>query len=80
MSKDNSTPRRGRRPIDPAQRLVIGSIRLTADDWQKLSALGGVEWIRTALGNATPPAPAHAARRPVTPRARRLARAFVLDR
>ena len=42
----------GRKPLPPAQRLIVKSIRLTADDWAKLARLGGVEWLREKIRKA----------------------------
>jgi len=45
----------GRPPAPPEQTLRIGSIRLTAAQWTKLSALGGVKWIRGRIDRAKLP-------------------------
>ena len=75
----SNPPRRGRPPTDPAKRLLAGSIRLTAADWHKLVALGGVDWLRLQLERATVAPPAHAPRRKASSRSQRLAELFVLD-
>ena len=48
------TPKRpqGRPPVPEAERLRIGTIRLTQAQWDKLAALGGVDWIRKKIDAA----------------------------
>lgn len=43
---------RGRKPLPPAARAVVHSLRLTAAQWARLQALGGVAWLRGALARA----------------------------
>jgi hypothetical protein len=49
-----SQPKRPRgRPIVPeSERLIAGSIRLTAAQWLKLAALGDGVWLRKAIDRA----------------------------
>lgn len=58
MAETKKTPRppndrgQGRKPtLQPDQRAVVGSIRLTAEEWAKLRALG-VPWLRARLRTA----------------------------
>jgi len=73
------TPRRGRPPLKPAERLVQRSVRLSAADWEKVDAAGGVEWLRGLVQGTKVATPAHAPRRTSTKRASRLATLFVID-
>lgn len=45
----------GRPPVTEAERLRIGTIRLTQAQWDKLAALGGVEWLRKKISAAKLP-------------------------
>ena len=46
----------GRKPKPEADTLRVGSIRLTAAQWDKLAALGGAAWLRDRIEKArTPP-------------------------
>ena len=49
-----ATPARrpGRQPIPPEQRTVVGSVRLTAAQWQKFASLGGAAWLRERIDRA----------------------------
>jgi hypothetical protein len=53
------TPKQKRppgRPVVPeAERLKLGTIRLTQAQWDKLAALGGVEWLRKKINAARLP-------------------------
>lgn len=41
------------RPVVPeAERLKVGTIRLTQAQWDKLAALGGVDWLREKINRA----------------------------
>jgi hypothetical protein len=42
----------GRPPVTDAERLRIGTIRLTQAQWDKLARLGGVEWLRARIDKA----------------------------
>lgn len=44
--------RRGRQPIAPEERTVVGSIRLKPAHWDKLERLGGITWLRDRLARA----------------------------
>ena len=53
MNKQPQPARRpGRQPIPPEQRTVVGSVRMTAAQWQKFSALGGAAWLRERIDRA----------------------------
>jgi hypothetical protein len=45
----------GRKPIAPSEISLVGSIRLTAAQWEKFKSLGGVAWLRAALQKAKLP-------------------------
>lgn len=48
----------GRKPTPENNALRVGSIRLTQAQWDKLSRLGGVAWLRERIDKArTPEAP-----------------------
>ena len=47
----------GRKPTPEAEALRVGSIRLTAAQWDKLAALGGVAWLRDKIDRARVSAP-----------------------
>lgn len=51
-AKTPSTRPQGRPPVPEAERLRIGTIRLTQAQWDKLAALGGVEWLRKKIALA----------------------------
>lgn len=41
------------RPVVPeTDRLRVGAVRLTQSQWDKLTALGGVEWLRKQINKA----------------------------
>jgi hypothetical protein len=42
----------GRPPIPQEQLMLLGSIRLTQVQWDRLALLGGVEWLRRTLDAA----------------------------
>jgi hypothetical protein len=42
----------GRPPIPADERLVVRSLRLTAEQWDKLARLGGVKWLRERINKA----------------------------
>lgn len=42
----------GRKPTSEAGTLRVGSIRLTAAQWDKLARLGGVAWLREKIDQA----------------------------
>jgi len=44
----------GRPVVAEADRLRVGTIRLTQSQWDKLAALGGVEWLRKKIEKAKP--------------------------
>lgn len=50
---------RGRPPVPPAEAQRVGTIRLTAAQWDKLEKLGGVKWLRQRIDRAklSPEAP-----------------------
>lgn len=45
----------GRKPLPPGQRLIAKSIRVSAEDWEKLERLGGAQWIREKIRSAKEP-------------------------
>lgn len=45
-------PIRGRPPMPPANKLEQRSIRLTASQWAKIEAHGGIEWLRKVIARA----------------------------
>ncbi len=47
---------KGRPPKPEAERLVQRSIRLPPDLWAKIDAAGGIEWLRSVIRRARPPA------------------------
>lgn len=51
-AKTPSTRPQGRPPVPEAERLRIGTIRLTQAQWDKLAALGGVEWLRKKIDSS----------------------------
>ncbi len=53
MTNKEAIKRAPGRPIVPeADRLRIGTIRLTQAQWDKLAALGGVDWLRKKINAA----------------------------
>ena len=44
----------GRKPLPKAERLVVGSVRLTPAQWRRLDELGGAAWLRERLDKARP--------------------------
>lgn len=53
MSTKTPVKRPQGRPVVPeADRLRVGTIRLTQSQWDKLAALGGVEWLRKKIDKA----------------------------
>lgn len=44
----------GRPAVSEADRLRVGTIRLTQAQWDKLAALGGAEWLRKKINAAKP--------------------------
>lgn len=45
----------GRPTVSEADRLRVGTIRLTQAQWDKLAALGGAEWMRQKISAAKAP-------------------------
>lgn len=45
----------GRKPLPLDEKTVVGSLRLTAAQWEKFKSLGGVAWLRAALQKAKVP-------------------------
>lgn len=45
----------GRKPLPAEERAVVGSVRLTAAEWARFHALGGVAWLRRAIKRARLP-------------------------
>ena len=45
----------GRKPLPPEEQSIVGSVRLTAAQWERFKALGGVAWLRAALKKARLP-------------------------
>jgi hypothetical protein len=52
MTRPPNDRGQGRKPLPPAEKLVVGSIRLSAAQWQKLASLGGGQWIRDRIDKA----------------------------
>jgi len=48
------TPKRGRPPTHPDEKLLLRSIRLTAGQWAKIDAQG-MAWLRALIDRAKPP-------------------------
>jgi len=46
--------RPGRPPLTEAERLIQRSIRMTAEQWEKIDASGGVPWLRQLIDRARP--------------------------
>jgi hypothetical protein len=46
----------GRPVVAPEDRLEVGTVRLTREQWSKLAKLGGAEWLRKAIQRAKLPA------------------------
>lgn len=44
----------GRPEVSEKDRLLVGAIRLTQAQWDKLAALGGVDWLRRQIRYAKP--------------------------
>jgi len=42
----------GRKALPPDDRALVRSLRLTAVQWEKFRALGGVAWLRAAIQRA----------------------------
>jgi hypothetical protein len=42
----------GRKPIPEEERLVLGSIRLSEQQWKLFRALGGAKWLRGQMDAA----------------------------
>jgi hypothetical protein len=47
--KPHNARGQGRKPIPEEERLVLGSIRLSEQQWKLFRALGGAKWLRRAL-------------------------------
>lgn len=43
---------RGRKPMAPEDRGVVGSLRLTPAEWDRFRELGGVVWLRERIAKA----------------------------
>jgi hypothetical protein len=50
MSAEQRKP--GRPALPPSKALKVGSIRLTAAQWDKLAKLGGAGWVRMRIDRA----------------------------
>jgi len=48
-------PRIGRPPKAPEDILIQRSIRLSAGEWDKIKACGGLPWLRQLIAKARPP-------------------------
>lgn len=42
----------GRPALPPEQKLIVGGVRLTREQWDQYTALGGAEWLREAIKRA----------------------------
>jgi hypothetical protein len=43
----------GRKPMPENEKTVVGSIRLTPPEWVKFKALGGIDWLRKRIRQAS---------------------------
>lgn len=50
-----SRPRAGRKPIQPGERTVIWSMKMSQPQRDKLDRLGGAEWVRERIDKAREP-------------------------
>ena len=55
MSAAPSARRPGRQSLPPEQKTLVGSVRLTAAQWQKFASLGGAAWLRERIDRAKVP-------------------------
>jgi hypothetical protein len=46
---------RGRPELAPEDRLEVGTVRLSREQWAKFAQLGGAEWLRKAINRAKLP-------------------------
>lgn len=49
MTRSPNDRGQGRKPIPEEERLVLGSIRLSPQQWKLFRGLGGAKWLRTRL-------------------------------
>ena len=52
MTRPPSDRGQGRKALPVADKLVVGSIRLSPAQWVKLEALGGAAWLRERIDKA----------------------------
>ena len=53
MTQPAPTPNKGGRPAIPDdQKLVVGGVRLTREQWDQYKALGGADWLRETIKRA----------------------------
>jgi hypothetical protein len=55
MTTDKPARRPGRQPVPPEQKAIVGSVRMTAAQWEKFAALGGAAWLREKIDRAKMP-------------------------
>jgi hypothetical protein len=52
MTRPPNDRGQGRKPLPEASKLVVGSIRLSPAQWEKLERLGGAAWLRERIDRA----------------------------
>ncbi len=52
MTRPPNDRGQGRKPLPPAEKLVVGSVRLSPAQWEKLEKLGGAKWLRERIDHA----------------------------
>lgn len=52
MTRPPNDRGQGRKPLPIAEKLVVGSIRLSPAQWSKLGILGGATWLRKRIDKA----------------------------
>ena len=52
MTRPPNDRGQGRKPLPPEEVSTVGPIRLTAAEWAKFRALGGIKWLRGAIKRA----------------------------
>lgn len=52
MTRSMAGRGQGRKALPESDRALVRSLRLTAAQWEKFLALGGVSWLRAAIQRA----------------------------